>query len=54
MGDNRLCHAAHYEPREASSPVRPDDDQVRLPFICGVNDDCSRIALANRCFNAQS
>jgi hypothetical protein len=46
MGDNRLCHAAHYEPREASSSVRPDDDQVRLPFICGVNDGRSRIALA--------
>ena len=53
MGDDRVCHAAHDQPREAGPSVRPNYDQVRLPFVCSVDDGYSRIALANLCFDGQ-
>ena len=53
MGDDRLCHAAHDQPREPGPSVGPDYDQVRLPLVCGVDDRCSRISLANLCFDGQ-
>ena len=54
MGDDRLCHAAHDQPREAGPAVRPDDDQICVPFIRGVDDGCSRIALGDRRLDGQS
>jgi hypothetical protein len=54
MGDNRLCDTSHHESLETRSSVRPDDDQVCLPFICSIDDRRSWIALAYRCFDRQS
>ncbi len=54
MGDDRLCHAAHDQPRETGPAVRPDDDQIRVPFIRVVDDGRSWIALGDGRFDGQS
>lgn len=54
MGDNRLCDTSHHESLETRSSVRPDNDQVCLPFICRIDDRRSWVPLAYRGFDRQS
>jgi hypothetical protein len=53
VGDDRLRDTTHDQPREAGPSVRPDYDQVGLPFVRSVDDGRSRIALANLCVDGQ-
>lgn len=53
VGDNRLCDAAQDQPLEAGPSVRPDDDQIRLPFVSSIDDRGSGITFANCCFDRQ-
>lgn len=46
-----LGDAAEHQTLEARPPMRPDDDQVRLPFICRIDNHGTRITFANGGFN---
>ncbi len=48
VGDDGLRDTAHDLPLEPRSSVRSNHDQVCLPFVCSVDDRCSRVALTNR------
>jgi hypothetical protein len=54
MGDYRLCHAAQDESLNPGASVGAYDYQIRLPLVCGIDNRCSRITLANGRLDGQA